>query len=74
MVKRQVTERRFKCPFCGYIAVAYKSSARRTKVNHLKKLYCPFCKDEHNFIQLSKYEQELKKKRKLFPLYSCGKM
>lgn len=61
MIKRQVTERRFKCPSCGYIAVAYKSSARRTKVNHLKKLYCPFCKDEHNFIQLSKYEQKFGK-------------
>lgn len=55
-MKRNVTERRFKCNECGYIATAFKSSHKRTKVNHLKKMWCPFCKDTHNFVQLSKYE------------------
>ena len=54
-IKHNVTERRFKCPSCNYVYTAYKNSARRTKQGHLKKLYCPFCKDTHNFIQLSKY-------------------
>ena len=58
-MKRNVTERRFKCPTCGYIATAYKKSSRRTSTAHLKVMWCPFCKDEHNFSQISKYEQEL---------------
>jgi transcription elongation factor Elf1 len=55
-MKRNVTERRFKCPKCGFITVAYKRSNHRTKQGHQKNLYCPFCKDTHNFTQLSKYE------------------
>lgn len=56
MKKMCVTERRFKCPDCGYIATAYKKSSRETKTGHLKVMYCPFCKDTHNFIQMSRYE------------------
>lgn len=56
-MKRNVSERRFKCPKCGFIATAYKKSSRRTPEKHLKNLWCPFCKAEHNFIQLSRYEQ-----------------
>lgn len=55
-MKRMTTERRFKCPSCNYIATAYKKSSRMTSKEHLKKLYCPFCKDTHNFIQLSKWD------------------
>lgn len=56
MKKQSVYERRFKCPTCGYIATAFKKSSRRTAEKHLKNMYCPFCKNEHNFIQLSRYE------------------
>lgn len=56
MKKRNVSERRFKCPNCGYIAVAYKNSGKMTAKNHKKNMWCPFCKDEHNFIQISYYE------------------
>lgn len=55
-MKRTVAERRFKCETCGYVATAFKKASRCTKKGHLKKLYCPFCKDEHNFVQISKYE------------------
>lgn len=55
-MKKNNTERRFKCPSCDYIATAYKKSSRRTAENHLKKIYCPFCRDTHNFIQLSRWE------------------
>ena len=53
---KNVTERRFKCPQCGYVATAYKKSSRRTTTSHPKKMWCPFCKIEHNFYQLSKYD------------------
>ena len=56
-MKKTTTERRFKCPTCGYVATAYKKSSRMTSKEHLKNLYCPFCKDTHNFVQLSKWDQ-----------------
>lgn len=55
MKKRSVTPRNFKCDKCGYVTIAFKKSSRRTSVGHLKVMYCPFCKDTHNFIQISNY-------------------
>lgn len=55
-MRKNVTERRFKCPKCGYIATAYKKSSRRTAASHPKFMWCPFCKTEHNFVQLGKYD------------------
>lgn len=55
-MRKNITERRFMCPSCGYVATAYKKSSRRTAYAHNKKLWCPFCKDEHNFAQLSKWD------------------
>lgn len=55
-MKRRTSERRFKCPNCNYILTAYKKSSRMTSKGHPKKLYCPFCKNTHNFIQLSKWD------------------
>ena len=52
MKKRQVTERIFQCPICKYKAVAFKKSNRKTSVGHCKNMWCPFCKEEHNFIQI----------------------
>jgi transposase-like protein len=54
--KQNITERRFKCPTCNFVATAYKKSSRRTSKDHLKKMWCPFCKTEHNFVQLSKWD------------------
>ena len=31
-------------------------SPQEYKEGHLKKIYCPFCKDSHYFILLSRYE------------------
>ena len=56
MKKKSVTERRFKCPKCGYVATTFKKSSRRSSEGHLKIMWCPFCKDEHNFIQLNRYD------------------
>ena len=55
-MKKTTNERRFKCPTCGYVLTAYKKASRMTSKGHPKKLYCPFCKDTHNFIQLSKWD------------------
>lgn len=54
-MRKNTTRRTFKCDKCGYVAIAYKKSSRRTSVGHLKNMYCPFCKDTHNFIQISDY-------------------
>ena len=54
-MKRNMTERIFKCPKCNYRQIAYKKSSRLTKIGHLKNLWCPICKDEHNFVQISKW-------------------
>lgn len=56
MRKRNMTERRFKCDICGYVATAYKKSNHRTSAKHIKHMYCPFCKTIQGFVQLSKYE------------------
>lgn len=52
MKKRQMTERRFKCPDCQAVMTAYKSSAKRTAAGHKKTMWCPWCKAEKNFIQI----------------------
>lgn len=49
---RNCTERKFKCPNCGYTCYCFKKSSKKTKIGHLKNLYCPKCKDTHNFIQI----------------------
>lgn len=54
--KQSVTERRFKCPTCNFVATAYKKSSRRTSKDHIKTMWCPFCKKEKDFKQLSQYE------------------
>ena len=54
-MKRNSTARYFKCPTCNYITIAYKRSSRLTKIGHLKNLWCPICKDEHNFVQIKEH-------------------
>ena len=58
-MRKNVTERYFKCPECGTILTAYKKSSRRTSVNHIKHMYCYKCKEVRPFVQLSKYMQQL---------------
>ena len=58
-MRKNVTERYFKCPECGTVLTAYKKSSRRTSVNHIKHMYCYKCKEVRPFIQLSKYMQQL---------------
>lgn len=54
-MKKNVTERRFKCCECGTLLTAYKKSNRRTSVNHIKHMYCYVCKETQPFIQVSNY-------------------
>ena len=54
-MRKNVTERFFKCPECGTVLTAFKKSSRRTSVNHVKHMYCYKCKEVRPFIQLSKY-------------------
>lgn len=58
MRKRNVTERRFKCPECKAIMTAYKSSARRTAEGHIKHMWCPWCKKEQPFVQY-RYDERI---------------
>ena len=58
MKKRQVTERIFQCPICKYKAVAFKRSNRKTSVGHCKNMWCPFCREEHNFIQIPSWQED----------------
>lgn len=54
-MRKQVTERSFRCPDCGVVVTAYKKSSRRTAQGHIKHMYCYKCKDIKGFTQLSKY-------------------
>jgi len=54
--RKQLVQRRFKCPVCGYVIIAFKKASFKTPNGHLKKLWCPRCKDEHNCIQISEWE------------------
>lgn len=55
-MRKRMIQRCFKCPTCGYVVYAFKQASQKTPKGHLKKLWCPKCKDEHNFIQLSEWE------------------
>lgn len=50
-MKKDVTERRFKCNECKAIMTAYKYSSRRTPEGHIKTMYCPWCKKVTDFTQ-----------------------
>jgi phage FluMu protein Com len=54
-MKKHSTARYFKCPDCNLILTAYKKTSRMTKKGHLKNMWCPRCKNEHNFIQIREY-------------------
>lgn len=56
MKKRSVVERRFKCPECGTIMTAYKSSGHKTAQDHKKHMWCYKCQKKVAFVQLSKWE------------------
>lgn len=55
-MKHTVSPRFFVCPDCDYKMIAYKRASRKTGINHLKNLYCPRCKNSHNFIQVSEWD------------------
>lgn len=47
------SERMFQCPECKNTVTAYKSSNRLTPDGHIKTMYCPFCKEQRDFVQYS---------------------
>lgn len=55
MKKQPMTERWFKCPDCGSVFRAFKSSAKRTSAGHVKDMYCPWCKKEEKMVQIRYY-------------------
>ena len=55
-IRQRQAKRYFKCPTCGYISIAFKRDSHKTSKGHLKNLWCPHCKDEHNFVQISEWE------------------
>ena len=50
--KSTYTMRVFKCPVCGGVLLAAKKSNKRTKVGHIKDLFCPYCNDVRKFVQV----------------------
>ena len=54
-MRKNVTERVFKCPVCGSITIAYKKSSRRTAANHVKTMWCYKCKKGEDFTQVKYY-------------------
>lgn len=54
-MRKNTTERCFKCPKCNSVIIAYKKSSRRTAPNHIKTMYCYKCKDVEDFVQLKYY-------------------
>lgn len=54
-MRKNVTERVFKCPVCGSVTIAYKKSSRRTATNHVKTMWCYKCKKVEDFTQVKYY-------------------
>lgn len=54
-MRKNVTERVFKCPVCGSVTIAYKKSSRRTAANHVKTMWCYKCKKVEDFTQVKYY-------------------
>lgn len=44
---------RFFCTNCGNEGLpCYRNAGQQRMGGHLKKLYCPHCKEEHNFVEI----------------------
>ena len=43
--------RQFICPNCLKIVTAAKKANQKTKVGHIKHMWCPYCKSYQGFIQ-----------------------
>jgi rubredoxin len=47
--------RLFQCPVCGFYLNAAKA-IRITPIQHIKTMWCPMCREEHDFIQVDEWE------------------
>lgn len=54
-MRKNVSERTFKCPNCNTIHKAFKKSSRRTAIGHIKHMYCYKCKEIVGMEQVSNY-------------------
>ena len=55
---------KFFCPRCGLETMPLpRKSGHKHKAYHRKKLYCPWCKEEVNSVEVSTVEEELKFKQ-----------
>ena len=43
--------RQFQCPSCGRFVPATKIKSR-TAIGHIKTMYCFFCQEEQDFVQV----------------------
>lgn len=50
--KKSFYIRCFRCPECGHEMYAPKKSTQKTKLGHLKYLWCPWCKAVRNMEQV----------------------
>ena len=54
-MRKNVTERVFKCPCCDTKMTAYKKSSRRTSNGHIKHMFCYVCKEVKGFVQIDNH-------------------
>lgn len=52
MKKRSFDMRTFRCPECGGTAKAAKRADRRTGPGHIKTMWCPWCRDMRDMVQI----------------------
>lgn len=50
--RKEIYIRTFRCPDCGHEMYASKRSSHKTKIGHLKRLWCPWCKAMKNMEQV----------------------
>lgn len=56
----KVVIRYFRCPECSSVTVAPKRSSMQTAIGHIKTMYCPFCKEERDFVM---FDSELVRRK-----------
>ncbi len=73
--RKNSTVSRFFCTQCGKAQFLMRKQSLQKEKGHLKKLYCPFCKNHCNHYEVREYDLEFdydafmtKVKNKEFPL------
>lgn len=55
MARKAAQQVWLECPWCGFQMPIFRRAAKGRKIGHLKKMWCPKCQHEHNFVQLDEW-------------------